>query len=148
MDIHDSLASDHHHLRTLIEDLRRQRQDSNPVLDTKLHELKTHLTRHFAREEVYYRMVDFDKRFDDRGLIHQLRNDHAALIFGMESLLIRLRNKGPVTEWWDRFENLITVLLPHMDHEEKALFPEAERLLTAEEWQTIRAAIATLESAS
>ena len=31
-------------------------------------------------------MLDDGKRVEDRGLIHQLRNDHAAVIFTLESL--------------------------------------------------------------
>jgi len=148
MDIHDSLSAEHTQLRALVDQLRAQRAKPSGALEKILSDLKTLVRDHFAREEIYYRTVDQDKRFADRGFIHQLRNDHAALIFGMESLSIRLRNKGPIPEWWERFEALMAVLLPHMDHEEKSLFPEAERLLSAEEWDAIRQAMARLTTES
>jgi hemerythrin-like domain-containing protein len=148
MDIHDALTKDHADLRSLIEAIRALRASPSDALEPKLQQLKTLVRSHFACEEVYYRSVDQDKRFGDRGLIHQLRNDHAALIFGMESLLIRLRKKGAVAEWWGHFETLMTVFLPHMDHEEKSLFPEAERLLSPEEWASIRQGIANVHTAS
>ena len=63
----------------------------------------------------------------------------------MESLLIRLRKNGPVEAWWQHFDNLMNVFLPHMDHEEQTLFPQAEQLLTADEWAAIRAAMAAVQ---
>ena len=60
----------------------------------------------------------------DRGLIHQLRNDHAAVIFTLESLAIRLRKNGVNPDWRTRFDNLMNVFLPHLDQEEKNLFPD------------------------
>jgi len=143
MDIHDSLSSDHNALRALVENIRAQRRSATlDSLTPLLRPLQESVRIHFAREEAYYRTVDADKRFKDRDFIHQLRNDHAALLFGMESLLIRLRKNGPVDTWWQHFDNLMDVFLPHMHNEEHKLFPEAERLLTPEEWATIRAAMA------
>lgn len=142
MDIHDSLSADHDALRALVEKIRAQRGSATvESLTPLLRPLQENVRTHFAREESYYRTVDADKRFKDRGFIHQLRNDHAALLFGMESLLIRLRKNGPAEAWWQHFDNLMDVFLPHMHNEEHTLFPEAERLLTPEEWATIRAAM-------
>lgn len=143
MDIHDTLSADHDALRGFVEKIRAQRASATvDSLTPLLRPLQESVRAHFAREEAYYRTVDADKRFQDRGFIHQLRNDHAALLFGMESLLIRLRKNGPADAWWRHFDNLMNVFLPHMDNEEHKLFPEAERLLTPEEWATIRAAMA------
>ena len=103
--------------------------------------MKNSLRQHFAREEVYYRPIDKDSRFSDPGFVHQLRNDHAALIFGMESLLIRLKKNGAADEWWTHFDKLMAVFLPHMKQEEDVLFPEAERILSTEEWANIRAGL-------
>src|SRR5688572_16383974 len=99
--IHASLTNEHTALREKIQILRDLRQTTDPKrLTVALTDLKMTIQANFRREEVYYRVVDQDKRLKDRGLIHQLRNDHAALIFGMESLAIRLRKNGPVEDWW------------------------------------------------
>jgi hemerythrin len=142
MDIHDILATEHNELRAIIRKIGAQRASPSDALKSFIEELRSAIRSHFSHEEAYYRTVDKDPRFSDPGCVHQLRNDHAALLFGMESLLIRLKKKGPVAEWWEHFDKLMAVFLPHMKLEEDALFPEAERLLTAPEWQVIRQSIA------
>ena len=104
MDIHDSFIAEHEKLRVLILKIRGLRSSPSTALKTLLEELKQSIREHFSREEIYYRSIDKDARFSDPGCVHQLRNDHAALIFGMESLVIRLRKKGPITEWWQHFD--------------------------------------------
>jgi iron-sulfur cluster repair protein YtfE (RIC family) len=143
MDIHSSLTADHDKLRELIHAIELQRT-SPTTLENNLDDLKQFVRQHFAREEIYYRTIDKDMRFSTPGFVHQLRNDHAAMIFGMESLQIRLKKKGPITEWWQHFDKLMAVFLPHMKQEEETLFPEAERLLTADEKERIRQAIESL----
>lgn len=138
MDIHDHLTHEHKAIQKAIADIRSLKSRAENDIATAVGTLKQLVQNHFRQEEVYYRVADGDKRFKDRGLIHQLRNDHAALLFGMESLEIRLRKKGPVATWWDYFESLMATLEPHMIHEEQHLFPEAERLLTEQEWKAIR----------
>src|SRR5581483_2666926 len=91
------------------------------------------IQKHFRLEEPFYRILDAEKRVPDRGLIHQLRNDHAAVLFSFESLLIRLRKQGPNEDWRQRLESLMNVLLPHLDLEEQRAFPLADELLTPEE---------------
>ncbi len=78
---------------------------------------------------MYYPKVDADKRLPDRALMHALRNDHAAVVFALESLAIRLRKKVPVADWKVKFDTMINVLLPHFDQEEQQLYVAAERIL-------------------
>src|SRR5207302_6979827 len=89
--------------------------------------------KHFQREDVYYRVLDDDKRVPDRGLIHQLRNDHAAVVFTLESLAIRLRKSGVNADWKGRFDTLMKVFLPHLDEEDNHLFPIGRKMLSATE---------------
>ena len=77
------------------------------------------------------------KRVPDRGLIHQLRNDHAAVVFTLESLVIRLRKNGINPDWQSRFDNLMNVFLPHLDQEENHLFPIGRKMLSSAELDTI-----------
>jgi len=55
--------------------------------------------------------------------MHALRNDHAAVVFTLESLAIRLRRKVPLEEWKTKFEGMIKVLLEHFTIEEKNYSP-------------------------
>src|SRR5262249_31310752 len=88
---------------------------------------------HFKREDAYFRILDQDKRVPDRGLVHQLRNDHAAVIFTLESLQIRLRKNGANPDWRSRFTNMMNVFFPHLDIEEKQLFALGKKMLSTEE---------------
>ena len=101
--------------------------------------------KHFKREDGYYRILDDGKRVEDRGLIHQLRNDHAAVIFTLESLAIRLRKNGPNPDWRTRFDNLMNVFLPHLDQEDKQLFPIGQKMLSPEELESISQHIQSCE---
>ena len=70
MDIHDSLSAEHHALRVIVEKIRAGRASATAeALAPLLDQLKAGIRTHFAREEVYYRTVDTDKRFSDRGFI-------------------------------------------------------------------------------
>ena len=69
--------------------------------------------------------------------MHQLRNDHAAVVFTLESLAIRLRKNGVNPDWRSRFENLMDVFLPHLDQEEKTLFPLGKKCSTRQELEAI-----------
>jgi hemerythrin len=138
MDIHDLLTAEHDAFRAAILKIRALRSSPAADLETLLEALKNSVRRHFLREEVYYRPIDKDARFSNPDLVHHLRNDHAAVLFGMESLLIRLRKKGPALDWWTHFDKLMDVFGPHMKQEEESLFPEAARFLTPAEWEALR----------
>jgi hemerythrin-like domain-containing protein len=137
MDPHELLLSDHRSLRTQAADLRAALKAGPKVLTEKLISFQKLVQKHFKLEDIYYRVLDDDKRLSDRGLVHQLRNDHAAVVFTLESLAIRLRKNGVNEDWLTRFNNLMDVFLPHLDQEEKALFPIGRKTLSAEELKTI-----------
>ncbi len=137
MNPHDLLAADHKALRQLGSSLRNAIEKDAKDLERELSRFQEAVQKHFKREDPYYRVLDDGKRVTDRGLIHQLRNDHAAVVFTLESLAIRLRKNGVNPDWRTRFENLMNVFLPHLDQEEKNLFPLARKLLSAEETETI-----------
>jgi len=123
MDLQANFCREHVALRKHLADLRALREKSETSPESLLQQFKTLLTDHFKKEEVEYRILDQEKQLIDRAIVHQLRNDHAALTFGMESLLIRLRKNGPTTDWWNYFEKLMQVFEPHLDLEEKQIFP-------------------------
>jgi hypothetical protein len=126
-------------LRQKVETLRAGLKPADPArLATVLADLQDAVRRHFHHEDIFYRILDNDKRVGDRGAMHQVRNDHAAIVFGLESLAIRLRKNGPGTEWQGKLQNLLNVLLPHFEQEEKKLFPDALKLLTPAEVETIQ----------
>ncbi len=137
MDPHDLLAADHNVLRKQAESLKSLVDRDPKKLAAVLAEFQTSVMKHFKREDVYYRIVDNDKRIPDRGLIHQLRNDHAAVIFTLESLAIRLRKNGVNPDWRTRFDNLMNVFIPHLEQEDKHLFPIGRKLLSASELEAI-----------
>ena len=138
MNPHDQLIADHNALRSqagALKTLAAKKSDS--LLGEALVSFQHAVQKHFKREDAYFRILDQDKRVPDRGLVHQLRNDHAAVIFTMESLAIRLRKNGLNPDWLRRFEDMMNVFLPHLDQEEKHLFTFGRRTLTPVECQTI-----------
>ena len=137
MDPHDLLAADHVVLRKQADTLKSLVDRDPKKLTDALAEFQTSVTKHFKREDVYYRIVDNDKRVPDRGLVHQLRNDHAAVIFTLESLAIRLRKNGVNPEWRTRFDNLMNVFIPHLEQEENHLFPVGRKMLSTSELVSI-----------
>ena len=80
---------------------------------------------------MYFKVLDDGKQVQNRDLMHDIRNDHAAVVFALESLAIRLRKNVPLNEWKPKFDHMLSVLLPHFDQEEKELFPKASALLEA-----------------
>ena len=137
MNPQDRFVSDHRSLKSLAAELRAAIDQKPPALTEKLAGFQKTVQAHFRREDIYYRILDNDKRVADRGLIHQLRNDHAAVIFTLESLAIRLRKNGVNSDWRGRFDTLMKVFLPHLDLEEKALFPIGRETLTQQELKMI-----------
>jgi hemerythrin superfamily protein len=146
MDPHEHLIADHKRLRERAQHLQSLAGGDPSKIQEPLLEFQKIVTVHFQKEETYYRILDNDKRVADRGLVHQLRNDHAAVIFTLESLLIRLRKNGPNDDWQERFKKLMDVFLPHLDHEDKMLFPLGRELLKPEEIENISKHIQEVES--
>jgi hemerythrin-like domain-containing protein len=131
---HERLIAEHQHLRQLAQQLRASSDDA---IRTLFPSFRDGILAHFHREDVYYRALDRGRRFEDRGLMHTLRNDHAAVTFTLESLGMRLRKNGPTPEWKAKLETMLSVLLPHFDNEERQFFPAAQQLLSEQERETI-----------
>lgn len=130
---HDLLKADHAALRKQAEAVQSLIDRDAKKLSEALAQFQSGVQKHFRREEIYYRVLDNGKRVDDRGLMHQLRNDHAAVIFSIESLVIRLRKNGVTPEWRAKLKVLMDVFLPHLDTEEKQLFSKGTEVLTSAE---------------
>src|SRR5258706_8661182 len=137
MDPHDLLMADHKALRTQAEALKSLVGQDPQKLGTELANFQTAVQKHFKIEDPYFRVLDDGKRVPDRGLVHQLRNDHAAVVFTLESLAIRLRKNGVNADWRTRFDTLMSVFLPHLDQEDKHLFPIGQKLLSPQEIELI-----------
>jgi hemerythrin-like domain-containing protein len=137
MNPHDLLASDHDVLRKEAAALRAAIEHDAKKLAEDIVNFQKTVQKHFKREDQYYRVLDDGKRVQDRGLVHALRNDHAAVVFTLESLAIRLRKNGVNEDWRRRFDTLMSVFLPHLDQEDNVLFPIGRRMLSSEELDTI-----------
>jgi len=137
MNPHELLSSDHVSLKKHAAQLRAAMDERPQRLAEELAVFQKAVQKHFKREEPYYRVLDEGKRLEDRGFVHQLRNDHAAVVFTLESLSIRLRKNGLNPDWRGRFDTLMNVFLPHLDLEEKELFPIGKKMLTPEELEGI-----------
>jgi hypothetical protein len=145
MDPHDLLAADHIALRQQAGALKKRVNGDPTALGEGIVAFQKAVQLHFLSEDGYYRILDDGKRVEDRGLIHQLRNDHAAVVFTLESLAIRLRKNGVTPDWRTRFDNLMNVFLPHLDQEDNHLFPLGRKLLTPAELEQITAQIQNRE---
>jgi len=145
MDPHDLLIADHQALRQQAETLKTLVEEDPKKLGEALSSFQATVQKHFKREDAYYRILDVGKRIPDRGLIHQLRNDHAAVVFTLESLAIRLRKNGVNPDWRTRFNNLMNVFLPHLDQEDTQLFPTGRKMLTPDEIDTLKRQIEECE---
>ena len=139
MDPHDLLAADHQSLRKQAGALGSAIDKDPKILARELTAFQSAVQTHFKKEDAYYRTLDDGKRVTDRGLIHQLRNDHAAVVFTLESLAIRLRKNGVNPDWRSRYDNLMTVFLPHLDQEDQVLFPIGQKTLSPAELDAISA---------
>jgi hemerythrin-like domain-containing protein len=138
MTVHELLTADHAQLRQQIAEIQNTLTTQPTKLEAIYLAFQEHVRVHFHKEDsVYYKHVDTGKQFADRDLMHSLRNDHAAVVFSMESLAIRLRRKVPLEEWTTRFDSMIKVLLEHFTIEETKLFPQVERSLPPDKLQTI-----------
>ncbi len=137
MTVHELFQEEHQTIRKMGEQLRKIMSKEPSKLADFLPQLQQEVSKHFKREEIYYRTLDDGKRIGDRELMHNLRNDHAGVIFTLESLVIRLRKSGLYPDWKKRCENMLNVLLPHLDHEEKDLFPKGTSFLSPADLQKI-----------
>jgi hemerythrin superfamily protein len=137
MTIHELFKNEHQTIRKMGAQLRDIMSKEPSQLTDFLPKLQQEVSKHFKREEIYYRTLDDGKRIGDRELMHSLRNDHAGVIFTLESLMIRLRKSGFNPDWKNRCENMLGVLLPHLDHEEKDLFPKGDTFLSPADLQKI-----------
>jgi iron-sulfur cluster repair protein YtfE (RIC family) len=146
MTLHELLTAEHGRLRQQIADIQKALQTRNPALESAYAAFQKDARAHFRKEdEVYYPHVDQGKKLGDRELMHSLRNDHAAVVFALESLAIRLRKQVPMDEWKAKFDTMIKVLLIHFEQEEQKLFPTVERLLPPAELQDLLTKTQALE---
>lgn len=130
MTVHELLSNEHRDLRRRVAELQTALTKNPQQLSELFPLFQEAVRRHIQREDsIYYRAVDEGKQLDDRELMHALRNDHAGVIFALESLAIKLRKNIPPDEWKKKFDLLVDVLLPHFDREEKELFPTVEKRL-------------------
>lgn len=131
MTVHEHLAADHTLLRNQIAEIQHAVTKAPGKVAELYALLHAEIRKHLQKEDlVYYRVLDGNKQITDRNLMHDLRNDHAAVLFALESLAIKLRKAMPIEEWSKKFKTMTDVFLPHLDQEEKQLFPQADRLLS------------------
>jgi hypothetical protein len=122
------LRKDHETLRQLAATIKKNLTTDRTRASALVGDFQKLVQQHFRREDSFYKKIDGGKQVPDRGLMHSLRNDHAAVLFTLESLAIKLRKGGPTQEWEQRLNSMFSVLLPHLDREEIDLFPLAAAL--------------------
>jgi hypothetical protein len=137
MSIHDLLIQDHQTIRTKARALEAALGQGSPKLPELMAQFQATVLPHFKKKDLYYQRLDDGKRVTDRVLMHDLRNDHAAIVFTIESLVIRLRKNGPNEEWKKKWKSLTEVLFPHFDKEESVLFPLGKKLMSPAELQSL-----------
>lgn len=138
MAVNDLLTAEHARLRKSVAEIQAAFEKSPSAAGDIFLRFKDAVRLHFRREdEVYFKILDDGKRISNRELMHDIRNDHAAVVFALESLAIKIRKQVPVAEWKPKFDHMISFFLPHLDQEEKELFPEGARILAAEQMNQI-----------
>jgi iron-sulfur cluster repair protein YtfE (RIC family) len=138
MTVHELFTADHVRLRKEIAAIQSALASKPGHLESLFLDFQKSARAHLRKEdEVYYPHVDAGKKLRDRELMHSLRNDHAAVVFALESLAIRLRKKVPLPEWKLKFDTMINVLLAHFDMEEQTLFPAVQSALPPAELKTL-----------
>lgn len=137
MEIHPLLLQEHDTLRKSVQSLEAAIEKKAVSFPTDFASFQTFIAKHFKKKDLYYLQVDRDHRVEDRVLMHDLRNDHAAVVFTIESLGIRLRKNGLNPEWEKKWQTMVEVLLPHLKREEETLFPIGKKLLSPEEETTL-----------
>ena len=133
----DLLRKEHETIREGTTALTQALDGATAKVQDRLTQIQKILQTHFRREEIYYRTMDDGKRIEDRGAMHTLRNDHAAILFSLESLMIRLRKDGVTDDWRRRLKAMTDVLLPHLTMEENFLFPKTDTMLSPEQKKTL-----------
>jgi len=138
----DSLLSDHSSIRKQLDSLNNAFMSDAKTLDTQLLQFQKDIQSHFQKEDTcLYSLLDRKKRESDRELLHDLRNDRAAVIFSLASLLIKRKKGIPLADCRTKWTALSSVLLHHFEQEEKQLFKLLEMLLTPEEKKSLEKAL-------
>jgi len=137
MDIHSLFRQNHRTIEQRIRELPASMDKAAPEFAAEFASFQGLLNHLMKMKDHYYNHLDRDRQVVDRVLMHDLRNDHAAVVFTMESLAIRLRKNGLNPEWKKKWDLMVEVLLPHLKREEETLFPLATRTLSPKDWQTL-----------
>lgn len=69
----------------------------------------------------------------DSFLLLHLQEEHLTVGRSVYLLEHELASKPPSLSWIQKLDKLVAVYLPHMEHEEKGLFPESEKNLTPQQ---------------
>ena len=142
MALHDPLVVEHEALRKGLAEVQRAAAQNSRRLKKLFPSFRERLSQHIHREDsLYYRSVNEGTPIQDRELLHALRNDHAAAIFTLESLSIRLGKEGLTEEWKKRFNAMARMLQEHFERKEQKLFPAVERLLSPAQKVSLRKAL-------
>ena len=137
MNLLDTFRHEHQQLRERLTRLEEALAQDETTFPAVFFAFQADASAHMKRKDLFYKQLDENHRVPDRVLMHDLRNNHAAVVFALESLGIRLRKNGPNAEWRLRWTSMTNVLKPHWDQEERDLFPLFESLLSAEEQQRL-----------
>lgn len=135
--LHADFANEHKRLRELGAAVEIAIGAGAEALPAAFGAFRDAAAKAFRRLDRYYERVDRDRRIPDRVLMHDLRNDHAAVVFTLESLQIRLKKNGLNDDWRKKWGSLTGVLWPYLERLPRQLFPLGESHLTAEDASAI-----------
>ncbi len=144
MDLLNAFRLDHQRLKNRVEVIEAALRNDPGSHSALFFDFQAKASAHLKRKDLFYARLDDGRRIEDRVLMHDLRNNHAAVVFSLESLGIRLRKSGPNEDWQKRWAAMVEVLIPHLEKEEKELFPLALKWLSADEQRQLTADIEAL----
>ena len=130
MNIHQTFVHEHQTLQQQAQELESAFRHGSAQLAGLMVQFQAAVLRHLKRKDVYYARVDDGRRVPNRQLMHDLRNDQAALVLAFDCLVTRTLRSGGDGDWtkWLEIKDL---LLSHFQKEEATLFPLVQVLLTS-----------------
>lgn len=78
-----------------------------------------------------------DVKVSDEFLLFHLREEHLSVGRSIYLLEKEMENHQAPSHWISLLDSLTDIYLPHMDREENALFPEAEKFLTSRQLEIL-----------